>query len=62
MLDVFCARGLLDKDEAGYRLNPMPQTYLLPGKPTYIGDFFLFDLGWEQRSNLAGPSVAGGDL
>lgn len=53
LLDAFCAMGLLDKDEAGYRLNPMAQTYLLPGKPTYIGDIFLFDLGWEQRGNLA---------
>jgi 2-polyprenyl-3-methyl-5-hydroxy-6-metoxy-1,4-benzoquinol methylase len=53
LLDAFCAMGLLDKDEAGYRLNPMAQTYLLPGKPTYIGDTFLFDLGWEQRGRLA---------
>ena len=53
LLDAFCAMGLLDKDEAGYRLNPTAQTYLLPGKPTYIGDMFLLDLAWEQRGQLA---------
>jgi 2-polyprenyl-3-methyl-5-hydroxy-6-metoxy-1,4-benzoquinol methylase len=53
LLDAFCAMGLLDKDEAGYRLTAVAQTYLLPGKPTYIGDTFLFDLGWEQRGQLA---------
>jgi 2-polyprenyl-3-methyl-5-hydroxy-6-metoxy-1,4-benzoquinol methylase len=53
LLDAFCAMGLLGKDEAGYRLNPVAETYLLPGKPTYIGDTFLFDLGWEQRGQLA---------
>lgn len=53
LLDALCAMGLLGKDEAGYLLTPVAQTYLLPGKPTYIGDTFLFDLGWEQRGQLA---------
>lgn len=53
LLDAFFAMGLLGKDEIGYCLNPVAETYLLPGKPTYIGDAFLFDLGWEQRGQLA---------
>jgi 2-polyprenyl-3-methyl-5-hydroxy-6-metoxy-1,4-benzoquinol methylase len=53
LLDAFFGMGLLGKDQVGYCLNPVAETYLLPGKPTYIGDAFLFDLGWEQRGRLA---------
>jgi 2-polyprenyl-3-methyl-5-hydroxy-6-metoxy-1,4-benzoquinol methylase len=53
LLDAFVGMGLLGKDNAGYCLNPMAETYLLPTKRTYIGDAFLFDLGWEQRGQLA---------
>jgi 2-polyprenyl-3-methyl-5-hydroxy-6-metoxy-1,4-benzoquinol methylase len=53
LLDALCSMGLLGKDEGGYCLNGLVETYLLPDRPTYIGDAFLYDLGWEQRGQLS---------
>ena len=53
LLDVLCAMGLLGKDESGYRLVPLAETYLIPDKPTYIGEFLLQNQAWEGHGKLA---------
>jgi len=53
LLDALCGMGLLGKGEAGYHLVPVAELYLLPDKPTYIGQTFLVDLAWEGRGQLA---------
>ena len=53
LLDALCGMGLMGKDKDGYHLVPMAELYLLPDKPTYIGQAVLFDLAWEGRGQLA---------
>ncbi|MGA2110640.1 MAG: hypothetical protein ABSG98_00660 [Anaerolineales bacterium] len=42
MLDDLIAKKLLARDGDQYRLVPEAQSYLLPDKPTYIGDITHF--------------------
>jgi hypothetical protein len=53
LLDAFCGMGLMGKDKDGYHLVPVAELYLLPDKPTYIGQAVLADLAWEGRGQLA---------
>lgn len=53
LLDLLCAMHLLAKDHSGYRLVPLAEVYLLPGKPTYIGNYALNELAWESHGRLA---------
>jgi SAM-dependent methyltransferase len=53
LLDAFCGMGLVGKDKDGYHLVPVAELYLLPDKPTYIGQAVLADLAWEGRGQLA---------
>ncbi len=53
LLDLLCAMDLLAKDQCGYCLVPLAEYYLLPGKPTYIGNYLLKELAWESHGRLA---------
>ena len=53
LLDVLCAMDLLGKDKSGYCLVPLAETYLLPDKPAYIGEFLLQNMAWEGHGKLA---------
>jgi SAM-dependent methyltransferase len=53
LLDALTVMKLLQKDDGGYRLPAAAQRYLLPDKPTYLGDFLLEWLAWERHGHLA---------
>jgi SAM-dependent methyltransferase len=53
LLDALTVMKLLHKDDAGYRLPAVAECYLLPDKPTYLGDFVLEWLAWERHGQLA---------
>jgi SAM-dependent methyltransferase len=53
LLDALTVMKLLEKDDAGYRVPAFAERYLLPGKPTYLGDFVLEWLAWERHGHLA---------
>jgi len=53
LLDVLVAYELLAKEAHRYRLVPIAETYLLPDKPTYMGEGLLVDMDWEGKSRLA---------
>jgi ubiquinone/menaquinone biosynthesis C-methylase UbiE len=53
LLDVLVAYDLLAKEHNCYRLVPIAETYLLPDKPTYMGEGLLVDMDWEGKGRLA---------
>ena len=53
LLDVLCAMGLLRKNKSGYYLVRLAETYLIPDKPAYIGEFLLQNMAWEGHGKLA---------
>jgi ubiquinone/menaquinone biosynthesis C-methylase UbiE len=53
LLDVLVAYDLLAKENNRYRLVPIAETYLLPDKPTYMGQGLLVDMDWEGKGRLA---------
>lgn len=53
LLDALTVMKLLCKDATGYSLPPWATRYLLPDKPTYLGDFVLEWLAWERHGRLA---------
>ena len=53
LLDALTVMKLLEKEAAFYRLPTWAEYYLLPGKPTYLGDFVLEWLAWEKHGRLA---------
>jgi len=53
LLDLLCNFGLLRKDEVGYHLVPLAELYLMPSRPTYMGETMLSDLKWEGNGSLA---------
>lgn len=53
LLDALTVMKLLEKDASRYRLPDWAMYYLLPGKPTYLGDFILEWLAWEKHGQLA---------
>lgn len=52
LLDALTVMKLLEKEAAVYRLPNWAEYYLLPGKPTYLGDFVLEWLAWEKHGRL----------
>jgi SAM-dependent methyltransferase len=59
LLDALTVMKLLGKDDTGYSLPPWAEHYLLPGRPTYLGDFVLEWLAWERHGRLANAIRAG---
>jgi len=53
LLDALTVMKLLEKEAGVYRLPDWAEYYLLPGKPTYLGDFVLEWLAWEGHGKLA---------
>lgn len=53
LLDALTVMKMLEKEDVGYRLPTWAEYYLLPGKPTYLGDFVLEWLAWEGHGRLA---------
>ena len=53
LLDALTVMKLLEKEAGVYRLPDWAEYYLLPGRPTYLGDFVLEWLAWEGHGKLA---------
>jgi ubiquinone/menaquinone biosynthesis C-methylase UbiE len=53
LLDALTVMKLLEKEASSYRLPDWAEYYLLPGRPTYLGDFVLEWLDWEGHGQLA---------
>jgi len=53
LLDALTLMKLLEKDASIYRIPDWAEYYLLPGRPTYLGDFVLEWLAWERHGQLA---------
>ena len=53
LLDALTVMKLLQKEASGYCLPNWAHYYLLPDKPTYLGDFILEWLAWEGHGQLA---------
>lgn len=53
LLDALTLMKLLEKEGSVYRLPDWAEYYLLPGRPTYLGDFVLEWLAWERHGQLA---------
>jgi SAM-dependent methyltransferase len=53
LLDALSLMKLLEKEAGGYHLPDWTEYYLLPGRPTYLGDFALEWLAWERHGQLA---------
>jgi SAM-dependent methyltransferase len=53
LLDALTVMKLLQKDHGVYSLPDWAEYYLLPGKPTYFGNFILEWLAWEDHGQLA---------
>jgi len=53
LLDALTLMKLLEKEASVYRLPDWAEYYLLPGRPTYLGDFVLEWLAWERHGQLA---------
>lgn len=52
LLDALTVMKLLQKEAAVYSLPDWAEYYLLPGRPTYLGDFVLEWLAWEGHGQL----------
>jgi ubiquinone/menaquinone biosynthesis C-methylase UbiE len=53
VLDSLIAAALIEKKAARYTLLPMSETFLVRGKPSYIGDFRHVALAlWDGMANL----------
>jgi SAM-dependent methyltransferase len=53
LLDALTVMKLLQKEGAFYDLPDWAEHYLLPGRPTYLGDSVLEWLAWEGHGQLA---------
>jgi ubiquinone/menaquinone biosynthesis C-methylase UbiE len=53
LLDALTVMKLIHKEAGLYNLPDWAEYYLLPGKPTYLGDFVLEWLAWERHGQLA---------
>jgi len=64
LLDALAALGVLSAGD-GYRLSPGAETFLLSGRPTYLGgaaDIFTGDWAWANYGRLADVVRNGGTL
>jgi C-methyltransferase len=65
MLDGLGVIGLLKKDGDQYRLAPLAEDHLVPGKPMYMGDIagiFASPMLWEGLANLSDAVKSGGTV
>lgn len=53
MLDGLCSLKLLAKMGGTYRLTPVSETFLVPGRLGYVGAYTLHDMAWEARGRYA---------
>jgi SAM-dependent methyltransferase len=53
VLDAMCALKLMSKEVDRYTLVPESAFYLVPGKPTYIGDMLLYEYYWDGNGRLS---------
>lgn len=53
LLNMLVSLGLLASEADGYILVPEAAWYLVPDKPTYMGNFLLYLLNWEGDRRLA---------
>lgn len=53
LLDALCGMQLLRKQAGAYALVPLAEHYLLPERPSYVGDIILALLGWSAHDQLA---------
>jgi 3-hydroxy-5-methyl-1-naphthoate 3-O-methyltransferase len=53
LLDALTVIKLLEKNASSYRLPDWAEYYLLPDRPTYLGNFVLEWLAWEGHGQLA---------
>jgi SAM-dependent methyltransferase len=52
LLDALTVMKLVQKESMIYSLPDWVEYYLLPGKPTYLGDFVLEWMAWEGHGQL----------
>jgi SAM-dependent methyltransferase len=53
LLDAMCSLKLLSKEEDHYALVPEAAFYLVPEKPTYIGDMLLYECHWDGNDQFS---------
>ena len=54
LLDALCSLGLLGKSEGRYALTPTSEAFLVRGKPSYKGDYYVrYSLAWQARARIA---------
>jgi len=53
LLNMLVSLGLLTSEADRYMLAPEAAWYLVPDKPTYMGNFLLYLLNWEGDRQLA---------
>ncbi len=53
LLNLLVSIGLLSAEADEFRLVPEAAWYLVPGKPTYMGNFLLHLMNWEGDRQLA---------
>ena len=59
LVDALTVMKLLEKEASEYRLPDWAEYYLIPGKPTYLGDFVLEWLAWEGNGKFASSIRSG---
>ena len=65
LLDALVALGLLGKRREAYRLSPIAEAHLVPGKPMYMGDFAGLvgsQTLWEGLGRLSDAVRTGGTV
>ncbi len=53
LLDALANVGLLQRTEFEYTLSPTAETFLVKGKPEYLGEVLLAQWAWEARGQTA---------
>lgn len=53
LLDALANMGYLSRTDFEYTLSPTAETYLVKGKPEYLGDVYLAQCAWDARGNTA---------
>jgi hypothetical protein len=53
LLDAMCSLELLSKAGDRYALVPEAAFYLVPEKPTYIGDMLLYECHWDGNDQFS---------
>ena len=65
LLDALAIAGLVTKEADAYRLTPLAEEHLVPGKPMYAGDaagIFGSPMVWSAMSRLAEAVKSGGTV